>query len=150
EDTLIDTRPITLTDAQREALFGENTGGDGGDDDTGGSNDGGQSGDDSTDDEKQPGNGDLRPEPKPAAPNGQVVTCTPETLPATAGPPRLSWGVKSSFAPYIQGAVAKGSISTSNGAARGGGTFSWGTGSGSLDASGLGTLSFPGVVHFTG
>lgn len=151
EDTLIDSKQITLTDAQRKALFGENAGGNdgsnGGDGDSSNddANNGGQHAGD-----KERGNDDLRPARKSAAPSGQVVTCTTETIPATAGTPNLSWGVKSSFTNYIEGGIAKGSISTSNGAVRGGGTFSWGSGSGSLNASGLGTLSFPGVVHFTG
>src|SRR5699024_12389333 len=54
------------------------------------------------------------------------------------------------FGSYVEGGIAKGSISTSNGAARSGSTFTWGTGSGSLDDAGAGTVSFPGAVHFTG
>ncbi|MDT0201937.1 HtaA domain-containing protein [Nocardioides sp. AE5] len=79
-----------------------------------------------------------------------TVTCRMETVPATAGTPHLTWGVKSSFVTYMEGGVAKGSISVSNGAARSGNAFTWGAGSGSLSSSGRGTVSFPGTVHFTG
>ncbi len=79
-----------------------------------------------------------------------MVVCTTETVPATAGSPRLSWGVKSSFATYVEGGIAKGAITTAGGAARAGGGFTWGAGSGTLDAAGKGTLTFPGPVHFTG
>ena len=74
------------------------------------------------------------------------VTCTVQKVPATTGTPHLSWGVKSSFVSYIGGGIANGTVTTANGAARSGGTFTWGAGSGSVS----GTLSFPGSVHFTG
>ena len=79
-----------------------------------------------------------------------TVVCTVETVPGTPGNVGLTWGVRSSFVSYVEGGIANGSISTSNGAARSGSTFTWGTGSGSLDDAGAGTVSFPGAVHFTG
>ncbi|QGH68630.1 HtaA domain-containing protein [Pseudactinotalea sp. HY158] len=154
EATLIDTAPITLSDDQLEALFPAGPG------------EGGTP--------EQPGTTPEQPdgqEPEaeenegPALENtapvvtgklekqkddGTVVTCTVETVQGSAGTPRLTWGVKSSFASYIEGGIAKGSISTAGGAARGGGGFTWGAGSGSLDASGAGTVTFPGSVHFSG
>lgn len=78
------------------------------------------------------------------------IFCTTETVPATPGTPRLTWGIKSSFVSYIQGGIANGSISTSNGASRSGGGFGWGAGSGSFTDAGIGTLRFPGAVHLTG
>src|SRR5699024_7772272 len=79
-----------------------------------------------------------------------TVVCTVETVPGTPGNVGLTWGVRSSFVSYVEGGIANGSISKSNGAARRGSTFTWGTGSGSLDDAGAGTVSFPGAVHFTG
>ncbi|MFJ3956716.1 HtaA domain-containing protein [Arthrobacter sp. NPDC090010] len=78
------------------------------------------------------------------------VKCTVEQTPGTAGTPSLSWGVKSSFRSYVVGGIAKGSIATGNGATASGDGFLWGAGSGSLDTAGLGTLTFPGSVTFTG
>lgn len=79
------------------------------------------------------------------------VTCTVQTVPGSVGTPQLSWGVKSSFVSYIQGGIANGAVTTSGGASRSGNGFLWGAGSGSLDSSsGQGTVSFPGSVHFTG
>ena len=79
-----------------------------------------------------------------------TVTCRMETVPATGGTARLLWGVKTSFVTYIEGGIAKGSISASNGASRTGNDFLWGAGLGTLNSSGQGTLSFPGSVRFTG
>lgn len=79
-----------------------------------------------------------------------TITCTTEYVEGTDGTPSLSWGVRSSFVSYVEGGIANGEISTANGASRSGSGFSWGSGSGSLDESGQGTLSFPGSVHFTG
>ncbi|WP_054952266.1 HtaA domain-containing protein [Flaviflexus massiliensis] len=78
------------------------------------------------------------------------ITCTTETIPGSPGQVSLSWGVRSSFVSYIEGGIAKGSVTTGGGAYRSGNGFSWGTGSGSLNASGIGTVSFPGSVRFTG
>ncbi|QAY59854.1 hypothetical protein ET475_07530 [Microbacterium protaetiae] len=86
---------------------------------------------------------------KTLTPTAQV-TCTTQTVPATAGTPHLSWGVKSSFVSYIGGGIANGSVTASNGAARSGSTFTWGSGTDTLASSGQGTVSFPGSVHFTG
>lgn len=78
------------------------------------------------------------------------VICTPEDVPATAGTPRLAWGVKSSFVSYVESGIANGTVTPAGGAARSGGGFTWGTGTGTLDSSGHGTVSFPGSLHFTG
>lgn len=78
------------------------------------------------------------------------ITCTTETIPGSPGQVSLSWGVRSSFVSYIEGGIAKGSVATGGGAHRSGHGFSWGPGSGSLNGSGTGTVSFPGSVRFTG
>lgn len=76
--------------------------------------------------------------------------CVTEAVPGTTGAPQLSWGVKSSFVNYIESNVAKGQIDTGGGVSRTGAGFTWTNGSGSLDESGQGTWSFAGFVHFTG
>ncbi len=78
------------------------------------------------------------------------ITCTVEEVAGTAGTPQLSWGVKASFVSYVEGGIANGAISTSNGASRTGSGFLWGSGSGSISDAGQGTVSFPGAVRFTG
>lgn len=76
--------------------------------------------------------------------------CTPETVPGKPGSAQLSWGVKSSFVSYIEGGIAKGTITASNGAARSGSGFTWGSGTGTLNSSGVGTVAFPGSLRLTG
>ena len=76
--------------------------------------------------------------------------CRTVQVAATSGGASLNWGVKSSFVSYVKGGIAKGSVSAGNGASVNGSGFSWGAGSGSLDANGLGTVAFPGSVHFSG
>lgn len=92
----------------------------------------------------------VAPKPKPTVKPSPQVKCTLEDVAAVSGNPSLSWGVKSSFRSYVVGGIAKGSISTANGATSTGDGFLWGAGTGSLDANGLGTLSFPGQVNFSG
>ncbi|QTF71656.1 HtaA domain-containing protein [Arthrobacter woluwensis] len=92
----------------------------------------------------------VAPKPKPTVKPAPQVKCTVEDVAAVSGTPSLSWGVKSSFRSYVVGGIAKGSISTANGATSTGDGFLWGSGTGSLDANGLGTLSFPGQVNFSG
>ncbi|SEC04180.1 HtaA domain-containing protein [Arthrobacter woluwensis] len=92
----------------------------------------------------------VAPRPKPTVKPAPQVKCTVEDVSAVSGTPSLSWGVKSSFRSYVVGGIAKGSISTANGATSTGDGFLWGSGTGSLDANGLGTLSFPGQVNFSG
>ncbi len=75
--------------------------------------------------------------------------CETVTVPGRSGVPQLNWGVKSSFVAYLDSAASGGKITVSNGAARVGIGFTWGAGSGTLDASNRGTLSFPGSVNFT-
>lgn len=63
----------------------------------------------------------------------------------------LSWGVKESFRAYISGSIANGEWETSDGAAYETPDFLWTGGTGSFDpATGTGSVSFPGTVHFTG
>lgn len=97
--------------------------------------------------------------PNPGASNGgsaanveskPKITCTVQEVKGTAGTPQLSWGVKASFVSYVEGGIANGAISTSNGASRTGSGFLWGSGSGSISDAGQGTVSFPGAVRFTG
>src|SRR5699024_4865574 len=90
---------------------------------------------------------------------GAKTKCTPASSGSSAssasakqksGSPQLTWGVKSSFVSYVEGGIANGKVSVGGGAARSGGAFTWGAGSGDLDDSGKGTLTFPGWVQFTG
>ena len=75
--------------------------------------------------------------------------------PATAAPgdvtsASLTWGVKESFRSYVTGPIASGAV-TLGGGATGSPAYGWGAGSGSIDAeTGLGTVSYPGTVQFTG
>lgn len=75
--------------------------------------------------------------------------CREETVPGSPGTPQLSWGINSSFVTYVQGAIGNGTVTTAGGAAQTADGFTWGAGSGTLDSSGEGTVSFPGSVHFT-
>lgn len=102
---------------------------------------------------------DSNPKGEDRSPKGQTekasspradIVCTEDVVPAKPGTSSLSWGVKSSFVSYIQGGIAKGSITPVNGAARNDNGFTWGAGSGSLNSSGVGTVTFPGSIHFTG
>ncbi|GAA2177008.1 hypothetical protein GCM10009847_01220 [Leucobacter tardus] len=63
----------------------------------------------------------------------------------------LDWGVKESFRSYISGSIANGSWETSDGAEYETPNFRWSDATGSIDpATGTGTISFTGTVHFTG
>jgi len=63
----------------------------------------------------------------------------------------LSWGVKERFRSYISGTIANGSWDTTDGATYETPEFQWSGATGSFDpASGTGSVSFPGTVHFTG
>ncbi|RII42401.1 hypothetical protein DWB68_07555 [Galactobacter valiniphilus] len=110
-------------------------------------------GDDEADNESTAGStdGEKTTSGNTAANSGAAKQqCRTVTVPATAGGVSLSWGVKSSFVSYVKGGIAKGQVTTGNGAAASGSGFTWGAGSGSLSANGTGTVSFPGSVHFTG
>lgn len=141
-DTLLGSEPVELTKAELEKLFA----------DSGDEKPAEKPSDKPTEKPaEKPSEKPQAPKEKPAQtdPSSEVV-CTTRTVPGSAGSPQLSWGVKSSFVSYIQGGIAKGNFSTSNGAARSGGSFTWGSGTGSLNESGHGTLRFPGSVHFSG
>lgn len=165
--TKVSTNTVTLTQAQHDALFsgkgtapGDDSTGDGsGNGDgsgTGGrSGTGGANGGSTTGGSDTPATGDDQ-NPADRQGSGSTstdgksrVVCTTEKVPGKPGSPQLTWGVKSSFVNYVQGGIAKGSVSATGGASRIGNGFQWGTGSGSLTDGG-GTLSFPGSVHFTG
>ncbi len=89
--------------------------------------------------------------PSPTSPGATTgPRCVTETVNGTAGSPQMSWSVKSSFVSYIESAVAKGTVETSGGVVRTGNGFDWPTGSGRLDPSGHGTWAFPGTVRFSG
>lgn len=78
---------------------------------------------------------------------------TEPTTPPTAMPGgSLRWGISSSFAHYITGPIASGSIAVSGGATRGAGLFQFGQASGSTfnAQTGLGTVRYSGSVRFTG
>lgn len=63
----------------------------------------------------------------------------------------LTWGVKESFRSYISGSIANGSWETSDGASYETPSFQWRSGTGEIDpATGTGSVSFTGSVHFTG
>jgi hypothetical protein len=63
----------------------------------------------------------------------------------------LTWGVKESFRAYISGSIANGSWETTDGADYETPEFAWSDGTGSYDpATGTGSVSFTGTVHFTG
>ena len=63
----------------------------------------------------------------------------------------MQWGVKTSFRSYISGSIANGSWETSDGLTYESPNFTWSDATGTIDpASGTGSVSFPGTVHFTG
>ncbi|UPO76993.1 HtaA domain-containing protein [Arthrobacter sp. Helios] len=61
----------------------------------------------------------------------------------------LQWGFKSSFISYLKYGAA-GGWALSDGVREANGIFSWSNGSGSINAAGVGRVSFPGSVRFTG
>jgi len=105
--------------------------------------------DDDTDDEETSSEGSEQSGSQSTGGTAQQQCRTVE-VPGTSGGVSLSWGVKSSFVSYVKGGIAKGQVTTGNGAAASGSGFTWGAGSGSLFANGTGTVSFPGSGHFTG
>jgi len=63
----------------------------------------------------------------------------------------LTWGVKESFRSYISGTIANGSWDTDGGATYETPEFQWSGANGTYDPeSGTGSVSFDGLVHFTG
>ena len=80
-----------------------------------------------------------------------AATTEPVVGPPAVGAGSLTWGVKQSFRDYVTGSNAKGSISTS-GVSTSGGAFVFSQASGgSYDrATGTGTSTYSGSVHFTG
>lgn len=86
----------------------------------------------------------LAPTAALAAPEEGTGACT-----VTGG--TLSWGVKESFRSYISGSIANGSWEPSEGATYETPEFQWGGATGEIDPeTGSGTVSFTGIVHFTG
>lgn len=95
---------------------------------------------------------------------GGALLATPAVASATVAPATantaasceitggtLTWGVKESFRSYISGSIANGSWETSDGATYETPDFTWSDAKGSIDpATGTGTVSFTGAVHFTG
>ena len=88
----------------------------------------------------------------PTDPEPPVDPGTPVTPPATVQGGSLSWAISSSFASYITGSIAHGSIAVTGGATRSGGLFQFGQATGSTfdAATGTGTVSYTGSVRFTG
>ncbi|MBD5785151.1 HtaA domain-containing protein [Cellulosimicrobium terreum] len=78
------------------------------------------------------------------------VTPTDPTGPTTAG--SLTWGVKESFRTYIQGSIAKGGATASDGASVVDGIFRFGQADGGTwsASTGRGTVAYDGSVRFTG
>lgn len=64
----------------------------------------------------------------------------------------LDWGVRESFRKYLTGAIAKGSVETTDGASTNeDGTYKFSATGGSYDANAnTGTVNYKGTVHFTG
>jgi hypothetical protein len=63
----------------------------------------------------------------------------------------LTWGFKESFRAYIDGSIANGEWTVSNGAVYATPSFSWPGGTGRYDpATGTGYIDFTGSVRFTG
>lgn len=63
----------------------------------------------------------------------------------------FKWGVKESFRAYISGSIANGAWEPSGGAVYETPDFTWSDASGEFDPeTGEGSVSFTGVVHFTG
>ncbi|MDF1705368.1 MAG: HtaA domain-containing protein [Aeromicrobium sp.] len=94
----------------------------------------------------QPG-GPTDPEPEPPV----TPPVTPPTTPVvvtSAG--YLQWGVSASFARYVTGTTAKGSISVSAGASSGGAGFRFPQTGSTADAAGVGSTSYAGRVSFSG
>ena len=68
---------------------------------------------------------------------------------AAADSHQLLWGVKESFRNYVEGPIASGDISTSNGALRSGDQFVWNDGVES-NSNGTTEVQFTGTVRFQG
>ena len=80
-----------------------------------------------------------------------VVVPPTKPQPTAPGAGSLTWGVSSSFANYVTGTIAKGSISTSGvGGGRGGYVFPQATGSSWNAETRTGTVRYSGTVTFTG
>ncbi|WP_083428462.1 HtaA domain-containing protein [Corynebacterium sp. NML140438] len=62
----------------------------------------------------------------------------------------MDWGVRESFRKYIETGVAKGSISTDEGASRSGATFQFPAESSAITGPSSGQFNFIGSVHFSG
>ncbi|HKP08780.1 MAG TPA: HtaA domain-containing protein [Microbacterium sp.] len=88
----------------------------------------------------------------PTDPQPPLEPGTPVAPPATVQGGSLSWAISSSFASYITGSIAHGSIAVTGGATRAGGLFQFGQATGSTydAATGTGTVSYTGSVRFTG
>src|SRR5690606_4970452 len=89
-------------------------------------------------------------EPKPEAPKppAEPGVVPGETVPGGS----LRWAISSSFSEYITGHIAQGAIAVSGGATRSGNQFQFGQAPGATYdvKTGLGTVSYRGVVRFTG
>ena len=97
----------------------------------------------------------LFPGTVPEVPEQPEVPPTPvdpaAPAPSVAGG-SLRWGISASFADYVTGTIAHGSITVSGGATRSGGLFQFGQASGSTydRTTGVGTVMYTGGVRFTG
>lgn len=98
----------------------------------------------------QPGtSGSTGSQNNTSAPAQSEPVCRTEGYQVSAG--SFSWGIKSSFISYLQGNIAKGSISASGGASFSGGSFSFTAASGTADpAAGTATVLYSGTAHMTG
>ena len=95
------------------------------------------------------------PEPSPTPTDTPTTPApTPTDTPSTPSAGNiqgatLQWGFKSSFISYLKYGAA-GGWALSDGVREANGIFSWSNGSGSINAAGVGRVSFPGSVRFTG
>jgi hypothetical protein len=88
---------------------------------------------------------------QPHAMSPSPLKTTDEAAPCQVTGGTLTWGVKESFRAYISGSIANGSWEASDGASYTTPNFQWSQASGSIDpATGTGSVSFAGTVHFTG
>ena len=87
--------------------------------------------------------------PLPFAPPSAIAQETTASH-RTVSTGTMNWGVRDSFRKYIEAGVAKGSISTDEGATRSGTTFQFPAVSSAVTGPSSGQFNFAGSVHFSG
>jgi hypothetical protein len=90
---------------------------------------------------------DDEPDPEPTP----TPTPTPTTVPEPApDDPELAWGLKESFRSYITGSIAKGHVTSSDGARTRSGIYVWDQRSASVGSSAQGSANYGGSIRFRG